>query len=199
MGRTLLAKGDVNGAKRQLEIAVNSGYRAARIDLADLMLRDPAKTLDSGRAAALYERAWQDGVSIAAFRLGSLYESSAVSAEVAEAWLWYQKGVDVGEPNALVRFAERDERNALTEADPSRRNALLLHAFTRYAATAVRAHEEDWPDDAWKNWRYRRATLARLLAGEGMMQQVGDAYSKVLEQRPLESTLWEKIRNKLHH
>ena len=135
----------------------------------------------------------------AAFRRGSLYESSAVSAEVAEAWLWYQKGVDVGEPNALVRFAERDERNALTEADPSRRNALLLHAFTRYAATAVRAHEEDWPDDAWKNWRYRRATLARLLAGEGMMQQVGDAYSKVLEQRPLESTLWEKIRNKLHH
>jgi len=28
----------------------------------------------------------------------------------------------------------------------------------------------------WRNWRYRRATLARLLAREGMMQQMGDAY-----------------------
>ena len=131
----MLAKGDTAGGRRLLEIAANGGYRAARIDLADLMLRDPAKTLDIAKAASLYEKAWQDGVSIAAFRLGSLHESSAESAEVAEAWHWYQNGADVGEPNALVRFAERDERSALTEADSSRRNALLLHAFTRYAAS----------------------------------------------------------------
>jgi hypothetical protein len=29
------------------------------------------------------------------------------------------------------------------------------------------------------NWRYRRATLARLLAREGMTQQVADAYTAV--------------------
>ena len=158
------------------------------------MLKAPAKSGDIGRVESLYEKAWQDGISIAAFRLGALHERSIESAETTEAWRWYQKGVDAGEPNALVRFAARDERNALTEADPSRRNALLLHAFTRYAAAAAYAHDEDWPDDAWKNWRYRRATLARLLAEEGMMQQVADAYSKVLAQRPPERTLWERIQ-----
>jgi DNA-directed RNA polymerase specialized sigma24 family protein len=94
-----------------------------------------------------------------------------------------QKGADAGEPNALVRFAEREERSALAEADPSRRRALLLQAFTYYAAAAIRARNEAWPDETWRIWRYRRATLARLLAQEGMMQPVADAYSKVLEQK----------------
>jgi hypothetical protein len=30
---------------------------------------------------------------------------------------------------------------------------------------------------AWRNWRYRRATLARMLARDGMMQQVAEAYA----------------------
>ncbi len=47
-------------------------------------------------------------------------------------------------------------------------------------AAAERAHDEDWPEDAWKQWRYRRATLARLLARQGMMQQVADTYAEVL-------------------
>ena len=75
-------------------------------------------------------------------------------------------------------------------ASPSVRRRLLLPSlmlrgatqdFSRlslYAAAADRARYEDWPDDAWKHWRYRRATLARLLAREGMMQQVADAYVK---------------------
>jgi hypothetical protein len=60
------------------------------------------------------------------------------------------------------------------------RNADLLQAFRLYAAAAERAHKEDWPDDAWKHWRYRRASLARLLAQDGLMQQVADGYREVL-------------------
>jgi hypothetical protein len=111
---------------------------------------------------------------------------------------WYQKGVDVGEPNSLARFAARDETSAVAEVDASRRNALLLQAFSRYAAAAEYAHKDEWPDDAWKNWRYRRATLARLLAREGLMQQVADAYSTVLEQRLSERAWWEQIKQKMH-
>jgi eukaryotic-like serine/threonine-protein kinase len=195
MGRTAFAKGDTDGARRLLEIAVNKEYPAARIDLADLMLKDPAKIADIGRVESLYEKAWQHGVSIAAFRLGTLHERSVKSAETTEAWRWYQKGADVGEPNSLARFAERDERNSLAEADASKRKALLLQAFTYYAAAATRARDEAWPDETWRIWRYRRATLARVLAGEGMMPQVADAYGKVLEQRVPELTLWERIKN----
>jgi TPR repeat protein len=103
------------------------------------------------------------------------------NADTSKAWSWYQKGADAGEPNTLARFAERDERNALVQTDALKRNAQLLQAFALYAAAAERAREEDWPDGAWKGWRYRRATLARLLAREGMMQQVADAYAAMLE------------------
>jgi hypothetical protein len=149
-----------------------------------------------------------DRVRIAAFKLGHLFEYGVQSADAAaavlnadtpKAWSWYQKGADAGEPNALARFAEREERNALALTDPLKRNAQLLHAFTLYAAAAERAREEDWPDGAWKDWRYRRATLARLLANAGMMQQVADAYSAMLDQgasRP--STLWERVEAWVH-
>jgi TPR repeat protein len=206
--RALLAKSDVKGSRQQFELAVSAGHRAAQVDLADLLLDVKEGMLDPGRAVSLYETAWEEQVPIAAFRLGHFYEygwqasdaaaAVAFHADASKAWQWYQKGADAGEPNALARFGERDETSAVAEADVSRRNALLLSAFTRYAAAAEYAHKDDWPDDAWKNWRYRRATLARLLAREGMMQQVADAYSAVLEQRPPERTLWEKIKNELH-
>jgi hypothetical protein len=52
----------------------------------------------------------------------------------------------------------------------------------------------EWPDGAWKAWRYRRATLARLLANTGMMKQVADAYGAVLDKgAPQPSTLWERV------
>jgi WD40 repeat protein len=189
-GRVLFAKGDANGASGQFEIAVAKGYRVARVDLADLLVSAFAKRPDPVRAASLYEQAWHDGVSIAGFDLGHLYEyglqatetSGAFRPDASRAWQWYQKGADAGEAYALARFAERNENDALTMVDPSKRNAQLLQAFTLYAAAAERAHDEDWPDDAWRHWRYRRASLARLLALEGMMQQVADAYGTVLDQ-----------------
>ena len=202
MGRALFAKGEAKGAQRQFEIAMTKGYRAARIDLADLLINMSAKKRDLDRAVFLYEQAWADGVQIAAFKLGHLFEYGAESADAAagvfntdpaKAWLWYQKGADAGEPNALARFAERDETAALAQKDPSKRNTQLLHAFTLYAAAAERAHAEDWPDNAWKNWRYRRATLARLLANTGMMKQVADAYTAMLdEEMPRSSKLWAR-------
>jgi hypothetical protein len=38
---------------------------------------------------------------------------------------------------------------------------------------------EDWPDDAWRDWRYRRASLARVLALAGMMREVAQEYTRV--------------------
>ncbi len=160
--------------------------------------------VDPQRAVSLYEKAWRDGVPIAAFALGRLYETGAPAAggkfqpDPAQAWTWYQKGADAGEPTALARFGERDEHSALAAEDAAKAHALLLRAFRFYAAAAERARDEDWPDEAWRHWRYRRATLARLLAREGMMTEVADAYTSVREQvtahRP---TLWGAIKAKL--
>jgi eukaryotic-like serine/threonine-protein kinase len=190
MGRVLAAKGDVNAARPLFESAAARGYRAAGVDLADLLLPESQGVLDPARAVSLYKRAWQDGVAIAAFKLGRLYEygthDRGISAnavfrpDASQAWEWYGRGADLGEPNALARLAERDESTALSAADASR-NDSLLQAFSLYAAAAERAGAEGWPDDAWKHWRYRRASLARLLAQQGLMQQAADAYGTVVK------------------
>ena len=208
-GRALLAGQDVPGAKRQFELAVSKGYRAARVDLANLLMDSSAGMPDPNRAALLYEQAWQGGVPVAAFALGQLYENGVRGPEaastvvrptnVSKAWLWYQKGADAGEPNALARFAERDESNAIAEADPHKRDALLLQAFSYYSAATERAHDEDWPQDAWRHWRYRRATLARLLAREGLMPQVAHAYQAQHDKwSPHARTLWQGIATRLN-
>jgi len=188
-GRALLAKHDLAGAKRQFELAVTAGYRAARVDLANLLIDPAAGYHDPGRAVSLYGQAWDSGVPIAAFELGHLFEHGVygsdpvgnilLAPDPTKAWFWYQKGADAGEPNALARFAERDQEKALAETSEQSSDTLLLQAFKFYAASVERAHDEDWPDDAWRNWRYRRASLARILAREGMMQQVADAYQVI--------------------
>ena len=176
MGRALLAKNDVPGARRQFETAVAKDYRAAVVELAAL--------LDAGSAIPMYKKAWEDGVLVAAFKLGHLYESARpATPDESQAWSWYRLGADAGEPNALARFAELEESTALAVPDASKRNAQLLQAFQLYAAAAERAYEENWPDGAWKHWRYRRASIARILAQEGMMQQVADTYVAVLDKR----------------
>ncbi len=180
--RALLAKSDVKGAKQQLERAVSEGYRTAQVDLANLLVDASAGMLDPKRAIALDQKAWHDGVPIAAYSLGHFYEAgvTGLQPDLGKAWEWYKKGADAGEPNALARFAEQSEKQALAETDSDKSAALLLDAFSEYAAAAERATAEDWPDDAWRHWRYRRATLARLLARQGMMQQVADTYAAVL-------------------
>ena len=148
--RRALAESNPKGARQQFELAASVGYRAARIDLANLLVDGSAGMLDPKRAVLLYQQAWQDGVPIAAFELGHLYEegvsvsyanaASTFHPDLALAWSWYEKGANAGEPHALARFAERDESDALGTSDPQKRTALALTAFSYYAAAAERAH-----------------------------------------------------------
>ena len=70
----------------------------------------------------------------------------------------------------------------------------MVEAFKYYAAAAERARLEDWPDEAWRNWRYRRASLARLLAREGKMPEVAELYGAVRQKYAPESpTVWHRL------
>ena len=194
-GRALLMKGDFRLARSRFEAAASAGYRAALIDLGDLLIDPSAGMLDRDRAAKLYEKAWGAGIPIAAFRRGRLYEPT----DSAQALGWYRKGADVAEPYALARLAEHEELDALAQNDPNLRSQMLLRALSHYASAAERAHDEDWPDDAWKQWRYRRGTLARELAREGMMQQAADAGDAALSRRASPApTLWQRVQVVLH-
>jgi TPR repeat protein len=173
-GRALLANGDIPGATREFQNALSQGHRAAAVDLAKVLM--PA---NPRQAIQLYERAWNNGISIAAFSLATLYETGIrhgdndlLAPDRALAWAWYQKAADGGEPNALARFAQRAEADT---RDPAQQ----LEAFEYYAAACERARNEDWPDDSWRDWRYRRAYLARLLAHQGKMVEVAERYAAV--------------------
>jgi TPR repeat protein len=166
------------------------GYRSAAIDLAFLLARNPGKAEDVTRAIALDEQAYGRGIAIAAFHLGSFYEHGVRRArgdrgfwlepDPARASAWYRKAADVREPNALALFAERADAAASRETDAAKIHSLQRESFRLYAAAVERARIEDWPLEAYRGWRYRRASLARLLAREGMMPEVAATYGAVL-------------------
>jgi WD40 repeat protein/serine/threonine protein kinase/TPR repeat protein len=200
--RALMAGGQFLEARRELETAIAGRYSVAQVDLAMLLTQPTASMLDPPRAVSLYEHAWTEGVRIAAFELGGLYEHGVRTAgndreyslppDQVRAWRWYQKGADAGEPNALARFAENADATVFAGADTAKKNQLLLGAFRYYAAAAERARLEDWPDSAWRDWRYRRASIARLLAREGMMEDVAREYAGVRQRYAPQPTAWQR-------
>ena len=190
--RALVAGGQPVAARSELEQAVSRGYRAARVDLA-LLLAQRSATADAARAIALGERAWKDGDALAAFELGAIYEQGVgrpgtgggelLQADEAAAWRWYRRGADALEPHALARVAELEEKTAATATRASERDRHRLEAFKYYAAAAEAARREDWPDGAWRIWRFRRASLARLLALDGQMPAVASVFDAVRSRR----------------
>ena len=191
-GRALFANGKIPAARQYFERALTKNYPATRIDLA-LLLSDPfVSMLDPERAVSLLEQAWEEGLAIAGFELGALYERGVAPAGGAgktrledpeKAWFWYREAAKRDEPHALARLAEEEERKAVLGAS-SNANALLLKAFALYARAADRAHALDWPDEVSRSWRYRRSMLARVLAADGLMVEVADAYSRIFDARP---------------
>ena len=196
LGRALVASGTLEQARTEFEQAAARGYPASRIDLARLLTRPTADMRDIRRAISLLRQAWQDGVPIAAYELGRLYEDGVggFHSDATQAWTWYQRGANAAEPSALARFGGREDEWAFSASDRTSKNAHLLQAFRYYAAAAERARIEDWPDEAWRQWRYRRASLARVLAREGMTEQVAAAYEDVVKrQAPRAAPAWRRL------
>jgi WD40 repeat protein len=87
------------------------------------------------------------------------------------------------EPAVWAGRAERLEREAVAASSGTMDDAKLLEAFALYARAAEHARREHWPESEWRRWCYRRASLARVLAADGLMQQVAQAYASVLDER----------------
>jgi hypothetical protein len=126
-------------------------------------------------------------------RLGLAQFYETVGGEATRARDSYRRGADGGEPHAFARLARQAEHAALGAHDPARRNPLLLDAFASYTAAAEAARAAVWPDAAWLEWRYRRATFARLLGRAGLMREVATEYLRQRSGR-LEASLVELTR-----
>jgi WD40 repeat protein len=89
------------------------------------------------------------------------------------------RSTGAGDPNALARFGSRATDAASAEQDRTKKNALLLESFGYYASAAEVSRIDGRPDEVWRVWRYRRASLARLLGHEGMMREVTEVFERV--------------------
>jgi hypothetical protein len=122
---------------------------------------------------------WREIKSIGRFNV----ESLVPSVDVAYAAIYPKRPIGM----LIVYYVLPDESlrpfAAIVLGPRSENRWSPVSPSITYAAAAERAQDEAWPDDAWRNWRHRRATLARLLAREGMMQQVADAYVAARDKR----------------
>ena len=206
-GRVMMARGDSARANDDFVRAIAQGYRAARIDLATLTLQATAERPDVPRAISLLEQAWKDGVTVAAFELGRLYEHGValpgesgehlLAPDAEKSWSWYRSGADAGEPNSLARYADMEQQAAFSQTNLAEKRAHWLASFRFYAAAAERARIEAWPDAAWRSWRYRQASIARLLAREGTIREVAATYSDVRKQYAPPPTVWQRLKSLL--
>ncbi len=98
------------------------------------------------------------------------------------------------EPTSLALLAEEADTAALLAKTDNEKNTHSLEAFRYFAAAAARAQGKGWPDGAWRRWRYRRASLARLLARSGMMDQAAEIYENVRARNaPQPASLWDRL------
>lgn len=101
------------------------------------------------------------------------------------------------QPNTWAKLGEQAYDSAYNAKTPAQRNAYLLEAFRLFALAATQAEGEHWPEDSWREWRHRRASLARLLARAGMMQDVADTFAAVVEHKtPQSQNLWQRLTNR---
>lgn len=123
--------------------------------------------------------AWVEAARFDPLSASQRVDLGLLPAPGAPASLGQPSSVESREPSALARLAEQADQAALVTRTAGERNAHLLEAFRYFAAAAARARNEGWADDASWQWRYRSASLARLLARGGMMRQVAQTYTRV--------------------
>ena len=184
LGRALTAQNDSTGARRALQSAVANGYRAARIDLAELLSGSKDK-VDQAWAKSLYEEAWKSGVLKSAFALGQYYELPTCNEDcprchpdLVKAWDWYKRGAESREPYALARFGQRADEVASASDSLSVRTERLLDAFSFFTAAIEEARKQNWSVRYYLGWQNRRASLAHVLARDASVEVVGNAYMR---------------------
>jgi WD40 repeat protein len=153
-GRAQVAAGKVAEGEARLRASWRVGYLPAAVDLAAVLMRTDA---GHGEARAILEAAWARGLSRAGADLVRDHPDPALLARVEAA----------GEPSAYALQGDREERASLAAAEPAVRRSHLERAMHAYEQAVRDAERQNFPEQTARDWRFRRATLARLLIGTG--------------------------------
>jgi WD40 repeat protein len=165
-GRALWAAGRSREAQSKFDAAWRAGYAAAGVDAA--LLRLDQERTDAARAGARSQlnQAWDKGVARAETELARLDGGNAEG----EAWL--RKAEAAGDPGAFALEGEWEDQQLLTIHDEFAQRPHLLASLNAYRQAVQIGDAAGWPEQTVRDWRFRRATLARMLA---QRQQMHDA------------------------
>jgi TPR repeat protein len=113
---TVLVRRDRKAAKRCLERAAALGDAEAMCVLAGLLTEGRVDARTFKRAVELYRRAFHGGYSTAAYNLAVTYKKRQ---RHRDAFRWFQRAHDAGDPSALLQLARAQLYGIGTKRDPS--------------------------------------------------------------------------------
>jgi TPR repeat protein len=136
----VLVRRNVSEARRCFERAVQLGNAEGMCSLAGLLSRDGATASEIARAEQLYRRSFAKGCTTAAYNLASTYKRLG---RYREAFRWYQRAHDAGDPSALLQLGLAELYGVGTKRDPVK----ALSKLRRMA----RSRTKYWPASTGEN------------------------------------------------
>jgi hypothetical protein len=164
-GRALRAAGKTREAQSKFDEAWRKGYAASGVDAALLRIEQDhtRSVLESARSQL--KQAWDKGVARAGTELARL------DGGTAEGESWLRKAEAAGDPSAYALEGEwKDQRLLATHSDAEQLPQLLA-GLKAYRQAAQLGETAGWPELTVRDWRFRRATLARMLAQRQKMHE----------------------------
>lgn len=150
---TVLVRRNLREARRSFERAVQLGDAAGMDSLATLLSRPGARPADIARAELLYRRSFRRGYATAAYNLACTYKHLG---RYREAYQWYQRAHDAGDPSALLQLGLAELYGIGTKRDRPR----VLSKLRRMARSRIRF----WPASTGDN------VDAMLTIGQAFME-----------------------------
>jgi hypothetical protein len=84
-----------------------------------------------------------------------------------------QKAQSAGDPSAFALAGEWEDRQLLATPAGADRLPHLLSGLRAYQQAARLGESAGWPEQTVRDWRFRRASLVRLLAKQQRMHEAG--------------------------
>jgi TPR repeat protein len=150
---TVLVRRNLREARRCFERAVQLGDAAGVDSLATLLSRPGARPADIVRAEALYRSSFRKGYTTAAYNLACEYKHRG---RYREAYRWYQRAHDAGDPSAELQLGLAELYGVGTRRDPVR----ALSKLRRMARSRIKY----WPASTGEN------VEAMLAIGQAFME-----------------------------
>jgi WD40 repeat protein len=172
-GRALWAAGKMTEAQLRFDEAWRKGHAASGVDAALLRIEQEHSDVTRASVRSQLQQAWTKGVARAGTELARLDGGNA------EGEAWVRKAQKAGDPSAFALEGAWEDQHLLATQGDAQQLPLLLADLKAYRQAVQLGEAAGWPEQTVRDWRFRRATLARMLAQRQKMDEAVQAIASV--------------------